>query len=128
MEALSTHLLQHSTCRSVLACSMRGTALTRREGMAFVSPALLTGGATRSGARTCARRPRTMCASRARNESEDEVKLELVEGHLENARVRPRLNIDAVDERMLMFRLRRMLHKDDFDRIFNKSDRRIGEW
>eukprot|EP00171_Calliarthron_tuberculosum_P019166 IDg19166t1 len=83
-----------------------------------------------------------MCTKRARSEDDvesvgdnsgkgdgrdnEEVKLELVEGYLENAQVKPRLDIDA-DERMLMIRLRRSLHKDDFDRIFNKRDRRIGD-
>lgn len=56
----------------------------------------------------------------------EEVPLELVDGLLENARVRPKIDIDA-NESMMMLKLRRMLHEDDFNRIFDKRDSRIGE-
>lgn len=75
--------------------------------------------------RAAPRRGTTMCAQRARREDE-EVKLDLVEGHLENANVRPRLDID-VNDKVLLLKLRRMLTKADFDRIFNSRDHRIGE-
>lgn len=51
--------------------------------------------------------------------------VELVEGYLENAKVGPKIDIDA-DEYMLMWKLRKMLHEDDFKRIF-KNNLRIGE-
>lgn len=57
---------------------------------------------------------------------DSDVSLEDVEGLIENSNVRPKLDIDA-DERLLIHQLRKQLHKDDFDRIFNSKDRRIGE-
>lgn len=57
----------------------------------------------------------------------DEVPLELVDGYLDNAKVRPKIDIDA-DEYMLMWKLRRMLHEDDFNKIFDQNSRRIGEF
>lgn len=59
-------------------------------------------------------------------EGEGEVELDAVEGLMENEGARVRLSIDA-DERMMMWKLRRSLHADDFNRIFNPRDRRIGE-
>lgn len=56
----------------------------------------------------------------------DEIPVEEVEGYLENAKVRPKIDIDA-DEYMLMWKLRKMLHEDDFNRIFDQKSRRIGE-
>ena len=56
----------------------------------------------------------------------DDLPIELVDGHLDNMAVRPKIDVDA-DETLLMIKLRRMLHKDDFDRIFDSRDRRIGE-
>jgi hypothetical protein len=55
-----------------------------------------------------------------------EVDMDEVEGLMENANVRPMLDIDA-DERALLLRLRMSLHPDDYKRIFNQNDRRIGE-
>lgn len=51
--------------------------------------------------------------------------MELVEGHLDNVRVGPKFDIDA-DEYMLMWKLRKMLHEDDFKKIFD--GRRVGEF
>jgi len=45
---------------------------------------------------------------------------------LDNANVRPRIDMDA-DEAVLLMKLRRMLHEDDFKRIFDAKNRRIGE-
>jgi len=55
-----------------------------------------------------------------------EIRLEDTEGHLDNANVRPRIDMDA-DEAVLLMKLRRMLHEDDFKRIFDAKNRRIGE-
>lgn len=52
--------------------------------------------------------------------------VELVDGYLDNAKVRPKIDIDA-DEYMLMWKLRKMLHEDDFKKIFDPKSRRIGE-
>lgn len=59
-------------------------------------------------------------------ETPSDIPLELSEGYLENTDIRPKIDIDA-DEDMLMWRLRRMLHKDDFKRIFDSRNSRIGE-
>jgi hypothetical protein len=55
-----------------------------------------------------------------------DIDVDHVEGMMENANVRPMLDIDA-DERTLLLRLRMSLHPDDYKRIFNQNDRRIGE-
>ena len=60
------------------------------------------------------------------DDADDEIPVELVEGHLENTDVRPKLDMQA-DEYMVLYKLRRMLHKDDFKRIFDERSRRIGE-
>lgn len=52
--------------------------------------------------------------------------LEMVDGYLDNAKVRPKIDVDA-DEYMLMWKLRKMLHEDDFKRIFDTKSRRIGD-
>lgn len=56
-----------------------------------------------------------------------EIDIELVDGFFENAKVRPRIDLDA-DEYMLMWKLRRLLHEDDFERIFSPKNPRIGEF
>lgn len=56
----------------------------------------------------------------------DEVPIEHVDGLVQNANVRPMLDVDA-DEGMLMYKLRKELGAEDFNRIFNPNDRRIGE-
>lgn len=53
----------------------------------------------------------------------DEIPLELAEGFLTED-VKPRFDMDA-DETMLMWKFRRMLHGDDYKRIFEK--RNVGE-
>lgn len=53
--------------------------------------------------------------------------VELVEGYLDNAKVRPKIDLDA-DEYMLMWKLRKMLHEDDFKKIFDSRSRWIGEF
>lgn len=65
-------------------------------------------------------------SARDRDNDDGEVSLEDVEGLLENSNVRPRFDFDA-DERVMIHQLRKKLHKNDFDRIFNSKDRRIGE-
>lgn len=52
--------------------------------------------------------------------------LDVVLGHLDNAPVKPSLDMEA-DETILMIKLRRMLSEEDFKRIFDVKDRRIGE-
>lgn len=59
-------------------------------------------------------------------EVSEDMPVELADGFLEGTKVRPKLDIE-VDEYMLMWKLRKMLHEDDFRRIFDSSQRRIGE-
>lgn len=59
--------------------------------------------------------------------AEDFLPIDLVDGYLDNAKVRPKIDIDA-DEYMLMWKLRKMLHEDDFNKIFDKKSRIIGEF
>lgn len=54
----------------------------------------------------------------------DDVPIELVEGLLGDDASRPKFDLD-VDESMLMWKVRRMLHKDDYKKIFDSP--RIGE-
>ncbi len=86
----------------------------------------------------CGRRGRNvtagvaMCENRSRTPEEEErqqgeeLRLEDVMGYMENERVKPKIDMDA-DETMVMIKLRRMLSEEDFNRIFNSRDRRIGE-
>lgn len=59
-------------------------------------------------------------------EDDDDVSIEDVGGLVDNANVRPMLDVN-VDEGLLMYRLRKELGAEDFNRIFNPKDRRIGE-
>lgn len=90
-----------------------------------VSPVLRRGVGSR---RICARRVARCCAGVGgkQKEEEEEIRLELVDGYLENAKVRPRIDMDA-NEYMMLWKLRTMLHADDFKRIFDEKSRRIGE-
>ena len=72
-------------------------------------------------------RPHAGTGDDVTEEAGEEVPLDLVGGYLDNAKVRPKIDIDA-DDYMLMWRLRTMLHKDDFKRIFDKKSYRIGEF
>lgn len=72
------------------------------------------------------RRAKMKMCSNNNDEEKDEVKLEHVMGHMENDRVRPKMDINA-DETTVLIKLRRMLSEEDFNRIFNSRDRRIGE-
>lgn len=123
---------------------------------AFLTPAgaaarLAVGGGQRKRASRCARRRARVgvCAAStpppptpgerdwqkhdddektsARADEEEDVPLELIDGVLDNARIRPKIDLDA-NEYMLMWKLRRMLHEDDFKRIFDQKNRRIGDF
>lgn len=59
-------------------------------------------------------------------EVSEDTPVELADGFMEGTKVRPKLDIE-VDEYLLMWKLRKMLHEDDFKRIFDSSQRRIGE-
>lgn len=50
----------------------------------------------------------------------EEIPMELADGHVDNLEPRPKIDLDA-DELMLMIKLRRMLHADDFKRIFHRD-------
>lgn len=63
---------------------------------------------------------------RADGRPEAELGIDDVEGVLENGPVRPMLDLNA-DEALLMWKLRKSLHADDFRKIFNEKDRRIGD-
>lgn len=54
----------------------------------------------------------------------DELPLELVEGLLPDEASRPKFDLD-VDESMLMWKVRRMLHEEDYKKIFDNP--RVGE-
>lgn len=54
----------------------------------------------------------------------DDVPLELVEGLLPDEASRPKFDLD-VDESMLMWKVRRMLHEEDYKKIFDNP--RVGE-
>lgn len=54
----------------------------------------------------------------------DELPLELVEGLLPDGASRPKFDLD-VDESMLMWKVRRMLHDEDYKKIFGNP--RVGE-
>lgn len=62
----------------------------------------------------------------AQDKEKEVMRLEDAEGHLDNANVRPKIDLDA-DETVLLIKLRRMLHEDDFKRIFDSKNRKIGE-
>lgn len=68
-------------------------------------------------------RPHGGTGDDVKEEAGDYFPVDLVEGYLDNAKVRPKIDIDA-DEYMLMWKLRKMLHEDDFKKIFD--NRRIG--
>lgn len=53
-----------------------------------------------------------------------DIPVELAEGYLQEGGVRPKLDLDA-DEVMLMWKVRRMLHEEDYKRIFENP--RVGE-
>jgi hypothetical protein len=57
----------------------------------------------------------------------EEIDIDMVDGLMENKNVRPMLDLD-VDDGLLLQRLRMAMHKDDFNRIFNPKDRRIGDF
>lgn len=76
--------------------------------------------------KACAVKPSPFLEDDDQPVHKDEIPVEEVEGYLENAKVRPKIDIDA-DEYMLMWKLRKMLHEDDFNRIFDQKSRRIGE-
>jgi hypothetical protein len=57
----------------------------------------------------------------------EEIDIDMVDGLMENKNVRPMLDLD-IDDSLLLQRLRMSMHKDDFNRIFNPKDRRIGDF
>lgn len=69
-------------------------------------------------------RPHTVTGKDSTDEMSDKVPIELAEGFLAEEGARPRFDMDA-DETMMLFKMRRMLHKDDFKRIFEHP--RVGE-
>lgn len=72
-------------------------------------------------------RPHGGAGDDAGKTARDFLPVDLVGGYLDNAKVRPKIDIDA-DEYMLMWKLRKMLHEDDFNKIFDKKSFRIGEF
>ena len=64
--------------------------------------------------------------SNDKEKDKDEIKLENVEGHMENEPFRPRFQVE-VNETELLIKLKRLLHKEDFNNIFNPKNRNIGE-
>lgn len=69
-------------------------------------------------------RPHTVSSNDVTENITEDVPVELAEGFMSEDLTRPRFDMDA-DENMLMFRVRRMLHNDDYKRIFQNP--RVGE-
>jgi hypothetical protein len=57
----------------------------------------------------------------------DDLSIDMVDGLIENEISRPMLDLD-VDDSLMLQRLRMLMHKDDFNRIFDPKDRRIGDY
>lgn len=68
-------------------------------------------------------RPHTVNGEDVQEDVPEEFPLELAEGYLDDECGRPRFDLDA-DEKMLVFKLQRALHKDDYKRIFDNP--RVG--
>lgn len=69
-------------------------------------------------------RPHAVSRDDVSDEVPDEVPVELAEGFMKDDLTRPRFDLDA-DENMLMWKVRRMLHQDDYKHIFD--NRAVGE-
>lgn len=59
-------------------------------------------------------------------ELNDNIPVELADAFLDEIKSKPKLDLE-VNEYLMLIKLRRMLHEDDFKRIFDSTQRRIGD-